>query len=68
LAVLTRGLQSALNMELVTYYRWKTSLNKALRDHVEEHADAVATYHTPTPAPAEATPLPVASEAASPAM
>jgi hypothetical protein len=52
----------------VTYYRWKTSLNKALRDHVEEHADAVATYHTPTPAPAEATPLPVASEAASPAM
>jgi PIN domain nuclease of toxin-antitoxin system len=64
LMVLTRGLQSALNMELVTYYRWKTSLNATLRDHVEEHAAAVAVYHTAVPTTAEPTPPRMVGEAA----
>jgi hypothetical protein len=68
LTVLTRGLQSALNMELVIYYRWKTSLNKALRDYVEEHAETIAVYHTDPPMPTESAPSPVIGEAAPPAM
>jgi hypothetical protein len=41
LLVLARGLQSALNMELVTYYRWKTSLNEELRALLARHPETV---------------------------
>jgi hypothetical protein len=41
LLVLARGLQSALNMELVTYYRWKTSLNEDLRALLGRHPESV---------------------------
>jgi hypothetical protein len=41
LVVLSRGLQSALNMELVTYFRWKTSLNEELRTRLAEHPELI---------------------------
>lgn len=51
LLILTRGLQSALNMELVAYYRWKSSLNADVRAHLQTYTEAVFPPN-PTTSPA----------------